>query len=441
MSLPWLRGIRVFLLVWLGQLLSLVGSGLTSFALGLWVIQSSHKATPFALIALFTVLPSVILAPLAGALVDRFDRRNVMLISDAGAALSTLVLAVLMISGELQLWQVYLASAMTGLCATFQQPAYLAATSMLVPERQLGRVSGLIQLAQAASDVLAPAAAGALVMVVKVHGVLLIDLLTFAVAVMTLLVVRFPRPEPVSSGEVPAWSLYWGELVAGWRFIASRPGLVALLALLAMTCFGNGIIGALLMPLLLSLSDALGAGTVISVAGTGMVLGSAAMSVWQGPQRRIGWALGGDLVKGIAIMMMGLRPSAWLVAAAATVAHTALPIANAARQAIWLRLVPSGLQGRVLAMRHVISRAAMPLAFLIAGPVVDCLLEPAMTDGGALASSLGWMLGAGNGRGIGLMFVMMGTLIAVTSAAGFLMPQLQQLEDETPKEHGGERAA
>jgi DHA3 family macrolide efflux protein-like MFS transporter len=146
---------RAFMIVWLGQLISLVGSGLSSFALGLWVYQRSGSVTQFALIALCAVLPRIVLAPLAGALVDRWDRRMVMILSDAGASLSTLILALLLLAGQLAVWQVYLAVALSAGCAAFQEPAYAAALTQLVPRDGFGRANGMVQLAQAAADIAA----------------------------------------------------------------------------------------------------------------------------------------------------------------------------------------------------------------------------------------------------------------------------------------------
>jgi hypothetical protein len=424
------HGMRIFVTVWLGQLLSLVGSGLTSFALGLWVVERSRTATPFALIALFTVLPAVILAPLAGVAADRRDRRQIMLLADTAAALATLMIARLLLADQLQIWQVYIAAAVSGACAAFQQPAYLAASSMLVPRHQLGRAAGMVQVAQAAADVLAPFTAGLLMVVIGVLGVVMIDLATFLIAVITLLLVRFPAlPATTSDHEEhdlngATWSR---QMLAGWSHIGRHPGLVALLGFLAVASFSSGVVGALLVPMLVTISSAGTAGGVVSVAGGGMLAGSLLMSLWGGPSRRIMGVLVFEAMKGLGIVLMGLRPSAWLVAIGASWAHFCIPFARAANQAIWQATVPHELQGRVFAFRHMITRIAMPLAFLVAGPLADKLFEPLMADGGALANNLGHYLGSGPGRGTGVIFILMGAIIVLASVAGALSKSIRSV--------------
>ncbi|MCP4901266.1 MAG: MFS transporter [bacterium] len=423
---------RGFVVVWLGQLFSLVGSGLTAFALGLWVVERCQAATPFALIALFTVLPAVALAPVAGVLADRCDRRRVMLLADSAACLVTLGVAGLLVTGSLEVWQVYVAAAAGGICTAFQQPAYLAATSQLVPQQQLGRAAGMVEIAQAASDILAPVLAGVLVVFIKVQGVVLIDLATFLFAVGTLVFVRFPevqRRSVTEDASPDSCGTWLREAAAGWTYIIAHPGLVALLMFFAVSNFASGIIGALLVPMLLTIASVGLTGTAISLAGAGMLTGSLVMSLWGGPKRRIFGVLGFDLMKGLGIIIMGLRPSVWLVAAGAAWAHFSIPFVNASNQAIWQAKVPTEIQGRVFATRHMIARAAMPLAFLIAGPLADGLFEPLMANDSALAKSIELLIGSGTGRGMGLIFILMGGLIMLASVIGFLTPCIRQVED------------
>jgi hypothetical protein len=432
------HGMRSFVIVWLGQLFSLVGSGLTAFALGLWVVERCQAATPFALIALFTVLPTIALAPVAGVVADRTDRRRVMLLADSAACLVTLVVAGLLVSGRLEVWHVYLTAAAGGLCAAFQQPAYLAATSQLVPREQLGKAAGLAQVAEAATDILAPVLAGVLVLCIRVQGVVLIDMATFLLAVLTLLCVRFPAVDNAAPEPRGDW---WRETSAGWTYIVARSGLIALLAFFAVSKFASGLIGALLVPMLLTITTASLTGTTISVAGAGMLAGSLVMGLWGGPRRRILGVLGFDLMKGLGIIVMGLRPSVWLVAAGAAWAHFAMPFVNASNQAIWQARVPTAVQGRVFAARHVIARAAMPLAFLLAGPLADGFFEPMMARGAGLAGTLGIVIGTGPGRGVGLIFILSGALIVLAAIAGLLTPSIRRVEDEAGEQPTASRTA
>jgi len=425
------RGIRVFIVVWLGQLVSLIGSGLTSFALGLWVYQHTGSVTQFAFIGLFTVLPSVVLSPLAGALVDRWDRRWVMILSDAGAGLCTLIMAFLFLTNRIEVWQIYLAAGASAAFGTFQWPAYSAATTLLVPKKHLGRANGMVQFGQAAAEILAPALAGVLLLTARIQGILLIDFVTFVFAVTTLLFVRFPRPETTVAGQTRRGSL-WREASYGWRFITARRGLLGLLVFFAVVKFLWGMVGALIAPMILGFTSADVLGIIISVAGGGMLVGSLVMSAWGGPKRRIDGVLRFELMSGLCFLLIGLRPSAWPVALGAFGAHLTIAVIYGSNQAIWQSKVPPNVQGRVFAMQQMIAKSTTPLAYLVAGPIADKLFEPLLAFDGPLAEGIGHIIGIGPGRGIGLLFIIMGILKAVASVGGYLYPRIRLVEDELP---------
>ncbi len=425
------RGMRVFIIVWLGQLVSLVGSGLTSFALGLWVYQHTGSVTQFAFIGLFTVLPSVVLSPLAGALVDRWDRRRVMILSDAGAGLCTLIMAFLFLTNRIEVWQVYLAAGASAAFGTFQWPAYSAATTLLVPKKHLGRANGMVQFGQAAAEILAPALAGVLVLTIGVQGILLIDFVTFFFAVTTLLFVRFPRPETPTADQTRRGSL-WREASYGWRFITARPGLLGLLVFFAVVRFLWGMVGALIAPMILGFTSADVLGVIISVAGGGMLVGSLVMSAWGGPKRRIDGVLRFELLSGLCFLLIGLRPSAWLVALGAFGAHLTIAIIYGSNQAIWQSKAPPNVQGRVFATQQMIAKSTTPLAYLVAGPIADKLFEPLLASDGPLVRGIGHIIGVGPGRGIGLLFFVMGVLKVAASLGGYLYPRIRLVEDELP---------
>ncbi|MGB5985303.1 MAG: MFS transporter, partial [Desulfobacterales bacterium] len=179
------RGVRTFLIIWFGQLISLVGTNMTGFALGVYVYQGTGSVTQFALISLFVTLPTILLSPFAGALVDRWDRRTVLILSDTGAGLSTLAIFLLLASGRLEVWMIYLATGISSAFSAFQWPAYSASTALLVPKEHFGRASGMTQLNEAAAQIVAPAIAGAVVVTIGVQGVIFIDFVTFGFAVLT----------------------------------------------------------------------------------------------------------------------------------------------------------------------------------------------------------------------------------------------------------------
>lgn len=425
------RGATTFSIIWLGQLVSVVGSGLTSFALGVWTFERTGSATHFALIGLCAVLPRVLLSPLAGAVVDRWDRRRVMILSDVGAGLSTLVVFLLFGANRLEIWHIYLLTSINAAFGTVQWPAFMAVTSLLVSQKNLGRANGMVQFGQATSEILAPALAGVLLGTIRLEGVILIDFATFVFAVITLLIVRFPSSTG-SPASLPGDASFWRDLTVGWTYIAARPGLLGLLGFFAVVNFLWGMVGALVTPMVLSWTSSSVLGAVISIAGVGMLTGSLIMSIWGGPQRRINGVLRFELLSGFCFMLMGLRPSFWLVAAGAFGAHVTIAIVYGSNQAIWQSKVAPDLQGRVFAAQQMVARAAAPLAYLLAGPLSDKLFEPLLTVDGPLAGGVGQVIGVGPGRGMGLLFMIMGIVKVAVSLAGQMQPHIRHIEDELP---------
>lgn len=425
------RGAATFSIIWLGQLVSVVGSGLTSFALGVWTFERTGSATHFAFIGLCAVLPRVLLSPLAGAVVDRWDRRWVMILSDVGAGLSTLVVFLLLGANRLEIWHIYLLTSINAAFGTIQWPAFTAVTSLLVSQKNLGRANGMVQFGQATSEILAPALAGVLVGTIRLEGVILIDFVTFVFAVITLLTVRLPGPTR-SPASPPEGDSFWRDLTVGWTYIAARPGLLGLLVFFAVVNFLWGMVGALVTPMVLSWTSSGVLGAIISIAGVGMFTGSLIMSIWGGPQRRINGVLRFELLSGFCFMLMGLRPSFWIVAAGAFGAHVTIAIVYGANQAIWQSKVDPDLQGRVFAAQQMVARAAAPLAYLLAGPLADRLFEPLLAVDGPLAGSVGQVIGAGAGRGMGLLFIIMGIVKVAVSLAGQMQPHIRHIEDELP---------
>lgn len=421
-------GVRAFGLVWSGQLVSLLGSGLTSFALGVWVVQKTGAVTPFAGVAFFNALPGLLVAPMAGVLVDRLDRRTVMLWTNLLAGLRTLAVAALLWSGRLHVWHIYAAAAAASILRTFHLPAYIAATTLLVPKKHLARASGMTQFGQAVADSLAPFLAGVLVTVIRIEGVLLIDFVTFLFAIVSLALVRIPRPE----GPPRVRLSMWAEAVEGWRFIRDRTGLRGLLSYFAMLNLILSMVSVLTVPLALSATGPEVLGRVLMISSAGLLAGSILMSVTGGPRRRIHGVLGFGLLFGIGLAVVGLRPDPWLIAGGLFVAMLGAPVINGASQAIWQAKVPPAIQGRVFAVRRMLAQFTAPLGHLAAGPLADKVFGPLLLPGGALAGTVGLALGVGKGRGIGLLFLCLAVVPILASIWGYAQPQVRRVEEELP---------
>lgn len=425
------RGARAFGLMWGGQLVSLVGSGITRFALGVWVFEATGSVTQFTFIAISAMLPGLLVSPLAGALVDGWSRRAVMLGAAAGKAAATLALATLLWTGDLGVGHVYAFAATASLLDAFHWPAYVAATTLLVPKRHLGRASGLMQFGQALSGVLAPLPAGLLLVAIGLPGVVLVDFATFGFAFVTLLWVRIPRAPASADGREAEGSL-WRRAAYGWTFIRRRPGLLGLLVYFALINLTFSAALVLATPLVLSFAAPPVLGMVLSVGNAGLLLGSVVMATTGGPRPRIHGVLGSGILFGAGLAGAALRADPTTIAVSFFVVMLGAPFINGCSQAIWQVKVPPDVQGRVFAMRRLIAQSTGPVGLLVAGPLADRVFEPLMAEGGALAARFGPLLGSGDGRGVALLYALMALAPLCASAWGYASPRVRRVEAELP---------
>jgi MFS family permease len=425
------QGMTIFSIIWAGQLVSTLGSGLTSFALGVWVYEQTGSATLFAINLVVWILPNVVLSPVAGVITDRWDRRLVMLFSDTGAGLSSLFVVLVLVTGELQVWHVYVATFFNSAFGVFQWPAYSAATSLLVPKEHLGRAGGMTQIGEAISRLATPAVAGALFVSVGLRFILLIDVVSYLAAVATLIGVRFPQPEATQDDQVGKGS-FWREALYGWTYIRERSGLINLLIVFASLNFLMSLTFPLLTPMLLDMTSPDVVGYVDSIGGLGMLVGTLVMSAWGGPKRRVYGIFAAEMLAGLSTLLLGLRPSIPLIASAGFGMMLGMPLSNGCSQAIWQTKVAPNVQGRVFAIRSMIAFSIQPVAFALAGPLAERVFEPLMADGGRLAPVFGRAIGTGPGRGIGLIFVLAGALSMLATLIILIHPRIRRLELELP---------
>ncbi len=424
-------GTRTFFIVWFGQLVSLVGSSVTWFGFSIFIFQESGSVTQLALVMLAGMLPRLVVGPFAGALVDRWDRRMAMMLSDLGAGVGTMVLVVLYFTDSLDLWNILLVIAVSGVFQAFQWPAYQAAMQVLVPKEQFSRASGLVQLAEALGMIGGPIVAGALIVAVGIGGIFVVDLATFLFAVGTLLVVRFPRPAESAAGAAGAGTL-WEETKYGFTYLWHRHGLFALMIYFALVNLAFGFIMPLFIPLGLSITGAAELGTAFAVAMTGMLAGGLVASAWKGFEHRVAGIIGTGIVLGASMVLVGGRASILWVTAVVWVGVSMVPIMSASSQALWLSKVEPDLQGRVAAVRATVAQSMQPIAYLLVGPLADRVFEPLMADNGGLAGTLGDLIGTGPGRGYALLFSVIGIVIIGISILAWLYAPLRHVERDIP---------
>jgi hypothetical protein len=427
---------RVFLIVWGGQTVSLIGSALTSFALGIWVFQETGSALLYGLNYVGLILPPILFAPLAGPLADRADRRLVMIATDAGAALASLGIGLLFFSGRLAVWHVYAFTLLNASFSAFQDPAFSAATTLLVPPEHLGRASGLGSLAQSLRRIIAPAVAGVLLLKVALSGIVALDLLTFLIALGSLLLVRFPRPQVSAAGKQAGAGSRRAEALFGWRYILERPGLAWFALLGSLANFVVNFAAVLWVPMILSYATPDQLGLLIAVSGLGMFSGSLIVSGWGGPKRaRIPTYAAFQIMLAAALILTALRPSLILTGIGLFLVMMVPPLQNAIYFPIWQRRVEADLQGRVFAALMTFSLSLSIAAFLLPGWLADRFFEPGMAFDGALAPAFGPLLGVGAGRGMALLHALAGVMALGTAAFALLNRPIRALE-ESPGDAG-----
>lgn len=429
------NGMKTFTIIWFGQFVSLVGTSMTRFALLIWLFEETNRATDVALLGFFAFVPYVLASPIAGVWVDRLDRRKIMILADLGAGIMTIGLLILFSTNQLQTWHLFLAEALTGVFEAFQIPAYIASTTMLISKKHYARAGGMRSLASSASQITGPILGGALLGFIGLQGVMGLDILTFLVAMVTLLLVKIPRPTAVSE-EQESPTNTWQEIRFGLNYIWQRPGLRGLLTIYSGINFFAALTYFAILPTLVltrNNGDELALATVQAALGAGGVIGSLVLSAWGGPRKQIHAVLAGAAISfWSGDMLFATGRSVPVLVVGAFSAAFFVPFIISANRAIWQSKVPPAVQGRVFSVQSMIQTASMPLGYLIAGPLADRVMEPAMAVGGSLTPIFGWLVGQGPGAGMALMFFGTAVFGTTISIAGYLFRPIRNVEQELP---------
>ena len=424
---------RAFVIVWIGQIVSVLASSMSHFGLTIWMYQQTESATAMGLMQVFFITPFLLLSPLAGVMVDRYNRKLMMMVSDLAAIIATGGIFLLLALGRLEFWHLYVAAVLNGIGNTFQWPAYSAAITTMVPKAQYGRANGLMSLMEAGPGVLAPMLAGALLPIIGLQGILTIDVLTFLFAIGALLMVSVPQPARTAEGAEGRGSLLH-EAAYGFRYIFKRP---SLLGLQLIFFFGNlffGIAFTVLAPMVLArtASNSVIFGLVESAGAIGGVAGGLIMSAWGSLKRGVYGVLGGWLLSAVGLILIGLGQGVNLWLPAAFLTALVSPLVNTSNQAIWQAEVAPDVQGRVFSARRLIAWFTNPISPIIAGTTADFVLEPAMRGGGALPAMFGGLVGTGPGSGMSLLMVFCGLFCLFVPVIGYLIPAIRNAETLLP---------
>lgn len=426
-----MKSYTTFFCLWLGQTVSGLGSQLTGFGLAVWVYEQTKSVQAMAMIFMASAIPGILLSPFLGALVDRLNRKKMLLFADSFAGVFSVMLVVILLTSKLQLWEVYLVAGAGSIANTIMWPAMSATTSLLVPKEQLGRATGLLQFGDAGSMIISPILGGVIYGYLGLKGLVAADAISFVVAVTMTLICRIPQPAATDEG-IKAKQSFWSEATFGFHFVFARPGLMILLFYFMFINLVLPISNTLAGPIVLSNWKAQTLGLVQSMAGIGMLLGTVIMAAWGGPKKKVNgiWIFG--IVLFLASLLMLLPLSIAMICASFFLMMVSAPIVNGCSQAIWQRKTPADVQGKVFAVRRMFAWFMTPLAFGIAGPLADRVFEPNHHPAAWLQQVSFGLVTNEPGAGLRSMFVFSGLLTFIASVAIFALPRLRHLEAELP---------
>ena len=431
MGFPKFKGMPGFIALWLGQAFSLLGGSMALFAVTLWIYQRTGQATPVAMLGFFSLAPVVLFGLFTGALVDRHNRRLMILMSDLASLVVNLFLIAFVLSGSLAVWKLYAAAFVLGSFQTFQWPATSAAVTLMVDKKHYARAASLLEMAGMSSGVLAPLLAGSLLGFFGLGGVLGVTALGSVLAIVSIFCVDLPAQRPSQGAHPPLLR----DVKDGFAYLLRRPPLIGVQSTFLLGNFFFTLSYSLLGPYVLARTgnNALAFATVQTAGAVGGLAGYGLIALLGGPKRRVsgilmGWA--GCGLAGLCVIGAGPAIPFWI---AGSFLESALGSLNySSNQALWQSKVTPEFQGRVFAVRRLIAMGINPLASLLAGPLADRVLEPALRPGGALVPSLGPVFGVGPGSGMGLLFVVCGFATALVGLVAWFVPVIRHAESLIP---------
>jgi MFS family permease len=426
-------------IVLVGQAVSILASNMTGFALSIWVFQKTNSATSLGIMTTAFTLPYLLIIPLAGVMVDRYNRKLMMAVSDLAAGLGTLAILFLHLTGNLEVWHFYVVNVIIGLGNAFQWPAYSAAITTMVPKEQYGRANGMMTLVQAGPGVIAPLLAGALLPLIELNGILILDVITFIFAIGVLLLVHVPPPIQTEDGKAGKGN-FWHEATFGFKYIFQRKPMLAYVILIFIANLFLGFPNSVHVPMVLSRTgnDSLILGSVQTAGAISWTVGSLIMSAWGGPKRRIYGTLFGWMfycLFGNVLFALGQGLASWgpLILLAGLGSNVGI----ATSQAILQAKVAPDVQGRVFSARRLLTWFPDTFTPILGGILADRVMEPAMRSHTWLANTFGGLVGTTPGSGMALIMFIAGILMILTMFAGYLIPTIRNMEDLLPDHEQG----
>jgi DHA3 family macrolide efflux protein-like MFS transporter len=407
---------RSFSILWFGELVSMLGSRTSGFALSVWMYQVKHDVTSMALVVLMASLPGSLMGPLLGPIVDKLDRRQLLLWGNAARAAWVGIMVVATFASRLSTPLIYACQFGIAIFAVLSLLTMSTVTPQLVTSKELIRANGMLQTSEAIGEIAAPLIAGVLLTWSSLAVILSLDFVSFFAAIAAILVIDVPKHSSGVDRHASMWSL--GNLCLGWRYLAEHRSLGGLLLFITVINFLLSMAVLLFRPLVLSVASPATLGIVLSFGASGMLIGALTMTVWMKERPNAKSMLCAASVCGVSLGLAGVSASiGWLIATA-FVCFLCAPMIGASNQAIWQAAVPSEIQGRVFGIGTMLNGIVIPLSQVLSGPLADRWFEPALRRNGTLAPTIGVLIGVGPGRGIGFMLILIGlawsTVVIIT---------------------------
>ena len=433
------NGMRGLFIIWLGQIISGIASSITAVTLPIWIFNMTGSGSAVGLLEFFFFGSYLIVVLFAGVLIDRYNRKMMMLVNDFVSLSAIAVLLALQTMGMLQVWHLYVAALFQGIGFAFQSPSYSAAITTMVSKKQYVRANGLMSLLYDGPEIFGPLLAGGLYLIIGLNGILAINLLAFVLSIGALLFVDVPSTPKTSEGEL-SHNRFLKEVIYGIKYIFQRPGLLGLQMIFSMGNLFSGIalsVAALYPMLLLRTgNDTEIVGIVQSSGALAAVIAGIFLTSWgkvKNPVRAIllGWII--SSLFGLTFLGIGQVFVVWLVAM--VVNSIFEPVVNVSMETFLQTKVPPDLQGRVFSASDFISQVLIPITPLLAGLFGDRIFEPAMQEGGSLANTFGWLVGTGPGAGFGLLILLCGIGGTLVGLSGYFVREIQNVNQVLPDYH------
>ncbi len=418
------KSFQKFLLLWSGELISAIGSGLTSFGLGVYVFQQTGKASSMALVTLLAFMPSLLLSAVAGVLADRYDRRLLMVLGDSLSGVGLVFILICMLRGEVHLWQICVGVTISSVFSSLLDPAYKATITDLLTKEQYTKASGLVQIAGSAKYLISPVIAGFLLTVSDIKLLLIVDICTFFVTVASTLIVR----SGLASKKYEQARSFIGEFKDGWSAVSENRGVLVLVIMTSAITFFLGFIQTLSTPLILAFSDSSALGTIETIAASGMIVTSVMIGILPIKKSYVEILSVSLFCGGIFMTAFGLWENTVLICASGFLFFAMLPFANTSLDFLIRTNIKNDFQGRAWGLIGVISQLGYVAAYSLSGVLADYIFTPLLLEGGSLAHSVGKITGTGNGRGTGFLIMIAGVLLCVTSVILYHIKSVKDLE-------------